>query len=289
MISYEELSLVFDMDNPLTLEYFELCSKDTEEPKYCHKHHILPKSIYPEFRLSEWNIVKLTYKDHYRAHELLPFICLHEVDRYKMANAWTMMGRFKAVVDADEGLWEHLYKLQVESKLGANNPMYGKSPSVETRAKASKSLTGLRKPELMKQRLAIAKTGTKMPREGVEKSAAAHRGKVPTAEARENMRNSQLGRKHSEDTKRKQSEWHKGRPRTPEVIEKRRATILGKSLKKFLDYLAANTKLIMLGSFVKMQDSVLLRCALCTHEFVRQPMRIKRYPNCPKCYSATTS
>lgn len=38
---------------------------------YCEMHHTLTKSQFPEFSKEHWNIVKLLYKDHIKAHELL--------------------------------------------------------------------------------------------------------------------------------------------------------------------------------------------------------------------------
>ena len=67
----------------LTLKYLEICSKDTEEEDF-ETHHILPKSIFPEFVAAGWNLVKLSYAEHYLAHEILPKICLNERDEYKM-------------------------------------------------------------------------------------------------------------------------------------------------------------------------------------------------------------
>lgn len=38
---------------------------------YVERHHILPRSIFPEFEFEESNIIKLTAKEHYIAHLLL--------------------------------------------------------------------------------------------------------------------------------------------------------------------------------------------------------------------------
>lgn len=47
----------------LLLEY-ELCESDN----YTEKHHILPKSTFPEFENEDWNIINLKYEDHVNAH-----------------------------------------------------------------------------------------------------------------------------------------------------------------------------------------------------------------------------
>lgn len=54
------------------------------------KHHILPKSIWPEFEHLKWNIVVLSRLNHLKAHELLPMM-LEGMARRKMAFAWKMM------------------------------------------------------------------------------------------------------------------------------------------------------------------------------------------------------
>ncbi len=41
------------------------------ETEYCERHHILPQYKFKEYRFSEWNIIKLLYPDHVKAHELL--------------------------------------------------------------------------------------------------------------------------------------------------------------------------------------------------------------------------
>lgn len=65
-------------------------------------HHILPESIYPEFAKCDWNLVKISFENHYKVHELLPFIVLPE-HKKPMAYAWKMMcGRTKGeFVDCD--------------------------------------------------------------------------------------------------------------------------------------------------------------------------------------------
>ena len=36
-----------------------------------HKHHILPVSLFNEFKNEKWNIIKLSFREHYIAHYLL--------------------------------------------------------------------------------------------------------------------------------------------------------------------------------------------------------------------------
>ena len=53
-------------------EYVKFCldnKYDGEE--YSELHHILPRSQFPEFEKSEWNIIRLQYLNHITAHEIL--------------------------------------------------------------------------------------------------------------------------------------------------------------------------------------------------------------------------
>lgn len=42
-----------------------------EVDDYVEKHHILPTSVFPEFKKEAWNIINLKYEDHINAHLLL--------------------------------------------------------------------------------------------------------------------------------------------------------------------------------------------------------------------------
>lgn len=58
-------------------------------------HHILPESIWPDFAKCDWNLVKIPFENHYKVHEILPFIVPPE-HKKPMAYAWKMMcGRTK--------------------------------------------------------------------------------------------------------------------------------------------------------------------------------------------------
>lgn len=52
------------------VEFIESC-KGKALPEYVEKHHILPKSLFPEFAKAKANIIKLSAADHFRAHMLL--------------------------------------------------------------------------------------------------------------------------------------------------------------------------------------------------------------------------
>lgn len=56
---------------------------------YCESHHILPRSMYPEYAKSSWNLVRLNYKNHVYAHELLAKF----FNNSKMKRAYSFIGR----------------------------------------------------------------------------------------------------------------------------------------------------------------------------------------------------
>lgn len=85
----------FDKTNPLFDEYIYICSTNTAEETHFHKHHILPRSMFPEHEKTLLNIVNLTYIDHYRVHEILPNICLYAEDVVKMTTALWMLAHKK--------------------------------------------------------------------------------------------------------------------------------------------------------------------------------------------------
>ncbi|WIL00090.1 putative homing endonuclease [Escherichia phage KK4] len=70
----DKLSLIFEENNDLLLSYVDLITKNYNNPKIKGKteaHHVLPKSIFPEYKTDKWNIVNLSYYDHALAHYYL--------------------------------------------------------------------------------------------------------------------------------------------------------------------------------------------------------------------------
>lgn len=61
--------------NSVNLEYLEiylsLVLNYITNSEYTESHHILPKSLFPQYKNDKWNIVKLSAKDHFLAHYYL--------------------------------------------------------------------------------------------------------------------------------------------------------------------------------------------------------------------------
>lgn len=155
-----------------SLKPFIECSETDEYLKIVYsnynglgeKHHILPESIYPEYAQCEWNLINLTYENHYRVHELLPFM-LEGQNKYKMLCAWNQMcGRTKGeFIDA---------KRYAELKIAfsENNP--SKLDSVKQK-KAEKWKQYWADPEIRAYRDSTnTNKGKKFPERGAKISAA---------------------------------------------------------------------------------------------------------------------
>lgn len=55
----------------LYVEHVLSCRIDNNMDIYVEKHHLLPRSVFPEYVDSEWNIFPLLPEDHFIAHKLL--------------------------------------------------------------------------------------------------------------------------------------------------------------------------------------------------------------------------
>lgn len=58
------------LNNKYSKWYFSITSQNSVE-SYTESHHILPKSLFPEYKKCSWNIVKLSARQHFLAHILL--------------------------------------------------------------------------------------------------------------------------------------------------------------------------------------------------------------------------
>lgn len=114
-------------DNELTAKYFEICSVVHEGKG--ERHHILPRSMWPEYEFCSWNLVNLSVEDHYKAHEVLPQICIVDFDRQNMLFGWNMLsGKTKGAYASEVA--KELRKMRQDSLRGEGNPMFGTKGSL---------------------------------------------------------------------------------------------------------------------------------------------------------------
>ena len=134
-------------------------SRDAENYVYYEAHHILPKSLFPNWRRRKSNLVLLTPREHYICH-----MCATKIWPTKeMACAFMMM--------CNSSKNSIMYSISREnySKYfsGEGNPMYGRSAIremsdeqfFEYRQKMSKILSNIRRDENWKNHISIALKG----------------------------------------------------------------------------------------------------------------------------------
>jgi hypothetical protein len=109
---------------------------------YTEKHHIIPKSLGGSN--SKENLVRLTAREHFMCHLLLPEFTEGR-NQHKMKKAlWAMINLksekrhkrdYRIVARMYETLRQEIVKIQSENYIGEGNPFYGKTHSEETRQK----------------------------------------------------------------------------------------------------------------------------------------------------------
>lgn len=160
------------VDNELTEKYFQLCSISYDGEG--ENHHILPKSMWPEFIDSKWNLVRLSYQDHYNAHEMLAKICIRNEDELKMLKAWSFTCHTKEglFVDADEYAILRVRRnlLLSQSMKGNKSHRYGTKHSDETKNKMSEKAKSRTHTEETKRKISLLKSGENNPVYGKRRS-----------------------------------------------------------------------------------------------------------------------
>ena len=175
-------------------------SNPLPKDQYGEKHHIKPKSIYPELVNDKDNIVRLSAQEHFLAHYHLWLAYRDELHEKKLAKKMCFaFHRMKQQllkcddVESMSRLYEEAriefsknqtgqlnhtfgkhYKRSLETckrlselKMGSKNPMYGKKRSADAKRKCSESLKGH----------VGYWTGKTQPKDAVEKRASKNRGK----------------------------------------------------------------------------------------------------------------
>lgn len=60
-----------DVNREYLEKYLYLVLNYKSESEYTELHHILPKSLFPQYKKDKWNLVRLSAKDHFYAHYYL--------------------------------------------------------------------------------------------------------------------------------------------------------------------------------------------------------------------------
>jgi hypothetical protein len=175
-------------------------SRDLPKEIYTESHHIIPKSLGGSNDQS--NLVKLTAREHFICHLLLPKM-LTGISKRKMSFAiWSMLNRDHSKNKSRYKVNSHRYESIKKQVAEAISQLHkGKTVSVETREKLSKSSLGRES----------AFKGHTHSAESKQKLSAARKGKTTSLETITKILESRKHYRHSEETKQKISANNKGK------------------------------------------------------------------------------
>ncbi len=174
------------VDNESTKEYYSIIIQAQHQKRkkldrsalgyvYYESHHILPKSIFPEYRNCVWNKILLTGKEHHRCHELLVNMTSGLPYHQMVCAFWNMAIRTndtmeRVILTADE------YQL-LREEFSKSRSILGQRPCADdTKIKIGLANKG-RKPSVDAIRNSVTKRlGSKKSANAVKKSAEAQRG-----------------------------------------------------------------------------------------------------------------
>lgn len=145
-------------------EYYKICANRYLHPlpegEYGEVHHILPRSL-GGMDISQ-NLVKLTPEEHYKVHELLPFIYTEGKAHAKMVFAWWLLAHTREGLEISEeeygALKRELASAMAERSKG-NHYRRGTHHTEETRRKMSEAFKGRHFSEETKRKLSEAHKG----------------------------------------------------------------------------------------------------------------------------------
>lgn len=127
------------------------------------KHHILPKSLFPEKAKDKSNLVKLTYREHYLAHHLLYKYYKSIGDKnasIKMVCAWMRMCKNTDGLHVSINDYEKARDNLKKEMIGKKPPNFGKKASNEAKNNMSKAHIGVKLSEEHKKRIGEGQKGT---------------------------------------------------------------------------------------------------------------------------------
>lgn len=182
-------------DSEITEEYFKLCADSTELSE-SEIHHILPKSIFPECKKCDWNLVRLSYSNHYKVHALLPKMCVYDNHQRKMTQAWWLMShkpKTKEFLKIEE--YSYLRELQAKANTGKFSPCYGRKLTPEQCTEISERQKGSKSHSYGKKASAETRAKLSLVTKG-EKNG--NFGRTHTAEVKEKIRLLKLGNSQHE-------------------------------------------------------------------------------------------
>jgi len=175
-------------------------SRELSSDTYTESHHIIPKSLGGSDDSS--NFVKLTAREHFVCHLLLPRMLTGIAKRNMAFAIWSMLNRDHSKQRSRHKVNSHTYqRLKIQVATACSQLHKGKTVSTETREKLSKSCQGRPSPN----------KGKAMSEDQKQKLSVAHTGKIITPETVAKILESRKHYRHSEKTKQKISDSNKGK------------------------------------------------------------------------------
>jgi hypothetical protein len=197
------------LQNKYTKCYYSIInrakSRDLSKEVYTENHHIIPRSLGGSNESN--NLVKLTAREHFICHLLLPKM-LSGLNKRNMTFAiWSMLNRDHSKQRSRHKVNSHVYqrlKTQIATAISESNT--GRKRSIEFREKMKKFKLGRKNPKISGDNHYTRKEGY------VSKIAGDNHymhGKTQDESTNQKRRDKILGTKRSDDTKKKQSEARK--------------------------------------------------------------------------------
>lgn len=183
------------IDNKYLNWYFSIITNIINENRkkqndVYENHHILPKSIFPEYAKDKNNLILLTPREHFVCHKLLvKFTVGRDKRNMQAAIAAFNMNNPNQQRFFTSRQYNEIRENYIISSLGENNNFYGKKHTQETKYKISQKnkgkLTGKNNP-------CYGRTGENNPCYG-----------------RTGENHPMFNKSHTEETKNKMREWHR--------------------------------------------------------------------------------
>jgi len=197
-------------------------SRDLPNEVYTEKHHVFPKSLGGDN--SESNLVKLTAREHFICHLLLPRMLTGVAKRNMTFAIWSMLNRDHSKQRSRHKVNSYKYqRLKIQVALASSQLHKGKTVSAKTRAKLSTYAKGRISPnkgkpiseeQKQKMRDTIAINGRIMLPETIAKILASRKDYKHSEETKQKISMGNKGKTFvmSDETKQKISKSLKGRP-----------------------------------------------------------------------------
>jgi len=176
------------------------------EGQYGERHHIIPRSC--GGGNAEWNLVRLTPEEHYKAHELLPFIYTEGKAHAKMVFAWNQMNGRVNGKEVDADTYARLKEEHAVLMKGNKNYL-GHHHSEESRQKITEAMKGRHHSEESRRKMSEVQKGRKgHPRseETKKRISESNKGRRLSEETKKKMSLARTGKSQSEEARRKKSE-----------------------------------------------------------------------------------